>query len=306
VQDRVDAGVSTCYKHGVLGGWNLVLTLVGIVGLSTLIEWQARSRRWTSRQMLLRIAYREPLNIVVPTFEELASSSILEYDRALTSLGNLRAATEFSAAQLSPKKRIEVQLSGALTSEVSGDIVLLGGVETNALSELFLRILNANCGEPLCAFEEADEERNRIVLGTYCVEYNWKKESQLGSARDFGLVVVWVNPFTNERRRGILCSGFTSIGTHAAAAFLLRDLACGFGSAGFRRRLNCFSVDGRPIFPPRTRFWSWPHFAAVVEVKSVAGEAIAIHLCAAMSLPAPRFPLTAPGFGRSSGAMPAS
>jgi hypothetical protein len=273
------------------GAWQIALTLLGLIGLGTLVEWQARTRRWTFRQMLLRLSYRGPLHVVLTTLANETTVSSLTMDQKLTSLGNLRAATAFSAARASTRNRAEVTLSDSVSGRIPGDLVLLGGGRTNAVAAAFLESLNANCHSGSCVFEESDESKNIMSVGSFSVEYDWAAETQDPSeTRDFGLIVMWVNPFDGRRRRGILCAGFTSMGTHAAAAFLLEDFASGFWRGSFRRQLERVSVEGK--LPARPLFWKWPHFAAIVEVRAVGGEGAVTAPRAFRALPSPRFPLT--------------
>jgi hypothetical protein len=252
----------------------LTLTAVGLVGVGSILGWAARVRELTRSQRFLRLCRKEALDVVLTTATASADvhPSRVPDDRLHAQLGYLRATTvigQFVAAT-GTRKLLNVQISDDVTlASLSHDAVLLGGTSGNRVAAEFVEQVGRATGVTV-AYDENDERRNVMAVGDRQVEYDWKTEAGWKAVeRDFGLIVLWRNPFTEARRRVLYVAGFTPAGTLAATRYLVHH----------HRELR--REAGRTITGARARlaFERRPSLAAIVEIEFMdAGSAnVSIH-----------------------------
>ena len=125
--------------------------------------------------------------------------------------------------------------------------------------------------------------------------YPWETEAhEKEPTYDYGVIVLWVNPFAAEKRRAVLCAGFTAPGTAATVSLLLGDIARVLYSQARPSVLSYVRgrLKGQAQLPPRPFLFSWPHFIAAFKI-SLEGEPQIVGSPAVVPLPRPRFPLVA-------------
>jgi hypothetical protein len=261
-------------------------------------------RRLAVLQRLLRFRVRGQIDIVMTTLKEpVPGAGAAPHDKWATSLGNVVAASQLAQAVGSvPRPRpINLYLSRDHPTPRE-DLVLLGGVNENALSHEFMRSLALNVPDVNFICDDHDEDANLLRLG-YTGQaplleevYPWESEAhEKEPAYDYGVIVLWVNPFAPEKRRAVLCAGFTAPGTAATASLLLNTIARGYYQQ-MRPTLLSY-VPGRrkghAQLPPRLFVGRWPHFILAFRI-SLEGDPHIDGSPAILPLPTPRFPLLVP------------
>lgn len=274
---------------------NAILAVIGVIGLGTIISGAAYFRTLTRAQAFLRLGYRAPADIVLTTSSMLDRGPDAGYRRVLTSVGNLRAASDFSReiGAIRARNEIRIRLSTEIDNTLDSDLIVIGGPQRNIVAQHFLAHLVAQYPELGLVFEDRTPDRCRVALGTFAAEYEQVDQCAFPGIpeTDVALLVLWINPFATARRRGVLCAGFTSHGTAAAAQYLLGD----FMTYRWRQR--------RRRILPGTRFakheerlpsvFGWAQFAAVLKVTMVGDKPIDIKELAFAPLRPVRAPLPA-------------
>jgi hypothetical protein len=260
----------------------LILGIVGFVGLSSLLQAGAFTRHWRRNRRFLRFRFREPMDVVISTDQRLETpltESGRTYPRFVASLGSLQAAAAFAQliGQAQSRKPVRIQMSEKLTSDLRGDLVLLGGPVLNDVSDMFLKRLNDAYNEIRVVFEDEKADHARISVGTFADSYDCRMQRRHAEypTDDFALIVAWRNPFARRRRRAIMCAGFTYHGTAAAAKYLISEVI----------------PRGRPlgVEPMRRRGLrhTWPSFVLALKIEFSADRAILVEERAVVQLPEP-------------------
>jgi hypothetical protein len=233
----------------------LILSIGGFIGLGSILRAAALTRHWRRNRRFLRFRFHEPVDIVISTDQRLdtpLTETGRTYPRFVASLGSLEAASDFSrlVGQVKSRKPIRIQMSEKLTSDLRGDLVLLGGPVLNDVSDLFLRRLNELYDDINVVFEDHKAEQAKISVGSFSGSYDCTMQHRHPDfpTDDFALVVAWRNPFAHAKRRAILCAGFTYHGTAAAAHYLINEIIPRGGPLGceskwrygLRRKWPCF------------------------------------------------------------------
>jgi hypothetical protein len=263
---------------------NLVLILGigigGFIGLGSILKAAALTRHWRRNRRFLRFRFHEPVDVVISTDKRLdtpLTETGRTYPRFVASLGSLEAASDFSRliGQVKSRKPIRIQMSEKLTSELRGDLVLLGGPVLNDVSDLFLRRLNEVYDDINVVFEDDKAEQARISVGSFSDSYDCTMQRRHPDfpTDDFALVVAWRNPFAHAKRRAILCAGFTYHGTAAATHYLINEVIPRGGPLG----CEC-------------RWWqglrrTWPCFVLALRVQFSADKPVLVEERAVAPLP---------------------
>lgn len=274
---------------------SLIATLAGVLGaVSIAFEVIRRTSRWTGTQRLLRFRFREPVDVVMPKPKNVdLDPTQSPYEGVLTNLGNLKSSVAITAAVdgFRSGKEVAVHIAQALDGEngtaLNRDLVLFGGYRGNPVSGRFLKRLSETVGDQVSYLDD-DPERNQIRVGDKTVEYDWVTEAGDRAPRlDYSLLVVWMNPFTSEPRRGILSVGFTSYGTYAGVRYLLGDF---FNERVRRMRPTLTAASGSEpasLRPRPTNWRPWPSFALLLRSEFQNGHLIDSRELSFLQLPKP-------------------
>jgi predicted N-acetyltransferase YhbS len=226
----------------VAGAVHVAIAAVSFFGAGAVLSAVARLWGLGRTRLLLGLAHKEPLDVVVSTTGDGAErENAAPSDRLETNLGSMNAmmACAKSVGALHHRKEILLHQSRDPPAAMSRDLVLLGGNNENREAQALIDALRLTCPEVRFHYEDRDEEDNLLVLADRTHPYRWSdKARDQTPADDVGVVVLWVNPHSNDhRRRAIFCAGFTARGTEALA----RDF---FGGAGMRRALRTLGRAG--------------------------------------------------------------
>jgi hypothetical protein len=207
---------------------NTALTLIGLVGLSTILAVAGRVVLLNRAFRFYRFRYSEPADVVLTTDSDVLQrgGSGLPGDRVKTQLGYLRGLAYITTAisRTHASKQLKVHVSDGLDERLTGDLIVLGGTGGNFVARRMVDYVVAECG-PVLGYDESDESRNTAFVGDIEVTFDWLEWSASGDdLTDFAVILFWVNPFLGRRRRAIWCSGFTATGTMAACAYIDESL----------------------------------------------------------------------------------
>jgi len=258
-----------------------VISVFGITGISAAYRF---SRSWGRQYRFLRLHRTETLDIVLPTSERKRGGLGISYVRSMTSVGNMRGATQIAQAvgRISRTRRISVAVSEEIESRLQCDLVILGLPGKNAASRMVLGHLQARHPEIELDIAEAAPPGCSISLAGHTENYSFEKQPR-GSAyptRDVALIVVWANPLSLRRRRLLLCAGFTTYGTAAAASYLVHELP-DIEYKLLRKRYR----ELPSLLSPRV----WPCFAMLIEVMLINDQVVHRRRLAFTPLPDPRY-----------------
>jgi hypothetical protein len=273
----------------------MILAIVGAVGLTTLGNWIARGRLLGRRHGLLRFHFGTPIDIVLGTSAVFRRDDTYGYTRLLTSFGNLEAATTFARVigERGGRNDTRIQLSEAIGTRLDDDLVLLGGPRRSDAARRFLHYLAAEYPELDLSVGDNTPAACWLSVGGFRVRYEpVDQEAHPGyPTEDYALVVAWLNPFTVVKRRAFLCAGFSSHGTRAATNYLLTDFID-------HRRRRWRSVDSTTLSqrPRRSRVaraaFDWPCFVMVLHLILDGDEAVDVKEVAFVPLDLPSVPLS--------------
>lgn len=245
----------------------VVLTLVGTVGLATLLSALTLTRRLGLRYRFFRFRRSEHIDIILVTSGyEAGGVAGVEYRRPVTSFGTLQAASMFSKAvgDQKMKKAVEVHVSEEIDGRPEFDLVLLGDPTKNVVAEAFLRDFGTVFPDLAIRRPRIGEMGRSLQIGDWEREYHVELQAKSTNIReDLGLIICWINPFTLRKRRAIYCAGFTGWGTSAAAKYLLTDFF-DMRYRELRRERKLPGVARR----------SWPCFVCVVCVEFAAARPV--------------------------------
>jgi len=248
------------------------------------------------------------------------SGTGVEYKPTVTTLGNLDAAVAMAVTigRLQTRKRYDIRLSRNVAGKMRRDLVLIGGPVKNRISRIFLDCLRAAHPALEIAYHDsgpedgpatngagpagersADVDGDKVNLGDPvpymqlgCQKLDFEAKKQKDDPcypeTDVALAVLWVNPFSDVKRRGLLCAGFTDSGTAAAMSYVL--------SGTPRARYKEIRRDRRlrQEFGVRRSSRAWPCFVALLQVSLSSDRAISVREVAFAPLPDPKLPLFTP------------
>lgn len=255
-----------------------ILTIVGVVGLTTLVNAVTWGRNLGRKQRFFRLRRREPADIVLVTSGyEVGGVDGVHYKRPLTSMGTLQGATMFSRAigDLKLGKEVAVHISQHLERQPQGDLILLGDPTKNPVAHEFVEDFNRAFPDVAIRRPERPGGGRELWIGDDVFEYEVVPQAQSENPRtDLGLIVFWRNPFGFERRRAIFCAGFTGWGTAAAAHYVLHDF-----------QTHRFPELRRTGHLPALLSRRWPCFLAVIEVTMAADKFLRFRELKLVALP---------------------
>jgi hypothetical protein len=222
------------------------------------------------KRRFLRLQRSGPIDIVVTTSDRSLGGFGIQYMRSTTAVGNLKGAATLAeaAGQVSRRQRpINVTVSDQIETPLNGDLVLIGLPGLNEASRRVVTHLN-RCYPALGLQIMEGATGCKMALGSFAKTYDvaYQKGTQLPSD-DLALVVLWVNPIASEKRRLILCAGFTGYGTEAAASYLVGDF--------FESRYGRLRGEGHAL-PSLYASSAWPCFVMAIEVVLVNDQPVDI------------------------------
>lgn len=264
---------------------SLALSVISLFGIASI--WAVMRQLWIVRKRGRSIVKFKrswirgnPLSIVISTSEnhtpvpgklvagspsdgEAADpeSNGPQYPRPTVSIWTTYAVSEISevSSMLGYRKSFETDIAERLTHNQTGDLVLIGGRVKNIRSRQFSDHFNAR--HPELAIQrspDSSSEMKKLKIGPEDFDFLPKKDKVTGhTVSDRAVLLLWRNPFSagKKQRRGILCAGFTSMGTAGAAQYLSDSLQDG----SLRRMWKAH----------RPRGWSYrrfPQFIVVLDV----------------------------------------
>ena len=196
--------------------------IIGLVGLFPLVQ---AVRHWTLDQLptrrLLEMSRSGPMDIVLTTngteAEDFEGGVALAH---YTVVGDVRAVASVSRilSRSYPKKPALVHMSEDYPGNPSGDVVLIGGPRLNRWSRHFMEAFNRT----FPVHVELDAEARRLQIGDLVVENFDQRYMASVPTEDLGIVIM--APWGNTGQRVVLCGGFSTYGTEAAARFAFSDL----------------------------------------------------------------------------------
>jgi hypothetical protein len=205
-----------------------VLGVIGAVGAAPVVFSGVRTaRRRSLAHGILLLSRTKELDVVVTTSE--ISRSMVGADpaqrpvRPLTASGELQGISAIAnrLGRSYPSKTLTVHQSALLKQALTGDVVLLGGpVHNNCAKEFLNAVVKAHPTAGLVF----DAHIRRIGLGGVVLDDIALELQDDVPVEDYALIILTNSPFTRTGRRGILCAGFTTYGTGAAAEYVFTRL----------------------------------------------------------------------------------
>src|SRR5215218_757733 len=106
---------------------HIIITALGIIGLSGIVSAVSSSRRLSRHHRFFRFRRSEPVDIVLTTSARTEGGYGISYLRSVTAVGNLKGSTEIAQAigYGSPRRPILVSVSAELESRLGGDLVVI-------------------------------------------------------------------------------------------------------------------------------------------------------------------------------------
>lgn len=239
---------------GTLNTITVVATLIS--GFAVGVAFTARTAQlngWLRLRRVLRLRPLEAVEIVVTSTEApRARPGAAREEQLQISLETVvaLAAASRGVGSLLQGKRVRVNTSE--TASARGDLIVIGGTAESRLAKRFVRLVRYNHPDIRFDFDDVDEHVNRIDLkglpdGSWL--YEWDRLAERSKpAYDFGVVIMWRNPFATSERRGLFVAGFTGSGTKRLSEYL------------FDRRTV------RRLLPPVTASWRRSNFLAVYHI----------------------------------------
>jgi hypothetical protein len=265
---------------------SIIAWLLGVIGAGGIGTTIRHSRRLSRQYRFLRLhRSAEHLDIVLPTSDRVTGGLGISYVRSTTAVGNLKGATEIArvVGQVVRRRPISVAVSEELESPLSGDLVLIGFPGKNAASRVALNYLKQEHPEIGFELTESPEEGCKIALAGFSADY--AATCQTASdipANDLALILLWVNPTAPRKRRLLLCAGFTSYGTAAAAKYAVTDII----DTRYRR----LRQRSKGALPSLYSVRQWPCFAMIIETSLINDQVVNIRERALVPLPDPGCP----------------
>lgn len=234
-----------------------ILALVGAAPpiVTGFVQWG----RWIAKQVgghpVLGLRRGETVDLVVTTSAVVPSAHGVPVSRPMTGHGQIigmmhavRSIVRFYGRSTQPTVHFSERIE---QPQLDRDLVVLGGPAKNSITK---KLLSALMRRYPRAEVEFDDVKGVIGFGGRTVVEGAVDPSVGELPEDFALVVGMRNPFDpSGSSRALLCCGFTSYGTGAAAELLFERLTM----ARTRFRLM-----------PGTKFrWRWPqNFALIAHV----------------------------------------
>jgi hypothetical protein len=128
-------------------------------------------------------------------------------------------------------KHLRVHMSADVRNLLDGDVVVLGGPVMNDTAREFMDTFARTYGAHL----DYDAAAQRLEIGDYSqAGYDLGRKRGV-PAQDLVLILLARDLFTGRPSRDVLCAGFTTYGTAAAAELLFSDLTSARSTTTARR-----------------------------------------------------------------------
>jgi hypothetical protein len=207
---------------------NLVFGIIGILPFLGTLSYTIT--RWRRGRRILRFASTGTVDVVLTTSEEGPPKQGIAARRPLTGYGQVRAVASCTRAmtRLYNRKRLSLHLSGFARHRFDKDLIVLGGPVKNFEARRRLEGLVKDYDLQIFVFDDNEARCLQIINhdGTSFDEKYFSPEMVEGyPVSDFGIVVLSHHKGKDGKEfRWVLCAGFTTYGTAAAAEFLFADL----------------------------------------------------------------------------------
>jgi hypothetical protein len=255
------------------GDWHLdlvslVLAVIGI--LPVVVGVPVVLQRFQRVRGLLRFARTAPVDVVLTTsairdhtvedsfdHKVVVSRPITGYGQVTGLVSCVRLLSTFYR-----KKPLRVHLSGFERNRIEGDLVCLGGPIRNKVTQRVLEAYFRSYENPTIHFDDAARTL-RIDGDRPFLEEDFDPGVRDGApATDLGLILLTSRrPTADGISRAIVCAGFTTYGTAAAAEYAFSDLPK-MGAKGVRKLIGT-----------RRRGWTGD-FVVVVRAHFSRGECV--------------------------------
>lgn len=197
----------------------LMLGAIGIVPVMVAGSVSLLSLRRANR--ILRFSQKTPLDVILTTsdYGQHPSGTSTSFR---TNVGEIEGLGSVARAlgRHYQGKSMRVHVSADIKNVLDSDVVVLGGPLLNDVARDFVDAFNKKYSAKLIH----DAPAQRLVVGDYaCEGYDLKRRDGV-PGQDLALVLLACNLFTKSASRDVLCAGFTTYGTAAAAELLFNNL----------------------------------------------------------------------------------
>lgn len=208
----------------------LVLSVIGAVGvlpvMAGLIFWSQGFRR---AHRVLGFRRSLPIDIVLTTSAVEAAGHGAPVKRPLTGYGQVRGVANCARALAAnyPHKEILIHLSGFVRNRLDRDLISLGGPAKNEITRTILKEIPERYHLRRLEFDDiSDSVRITTPSGQQIDIRNFDPQLQDGVPQVDIFIITATTRYKpdNTTTRCILCAGFTSYGTGAAAEYMFIDL----------------------------------------------------------------------------------
>jgi hypothetical protein len=199
-----------------------VLGYVGLVGLVPVVgSWAAAATRWTRVSRVLGLGRTTPLDVVVTTSDSAMHPSGTSHSFR-TNVGEVRAMASIAGALGAHyrRKQLRVHMSADISHRLNSDVVVLGGPLLNDTAADFMAAFARRYPESGLLHDAGGQ---RLTVGDFHTGQFDLERHEGVPGRDLVLVLLGRDLFA-QGTRDILCCGFTTYGTAAAAELLFTDL----------------------------------------------------------------------------------
>jgi hypothetical protein len=208
----------------------LVLSIAGAIGVLPIVAgaiyW---SQGYHRARRVLDFRRSVPIDIVLTTSAVGLSEHGAPVSRPLTGYGQVRGVANCARALAAhyPHKDIVIHLSGFIKNRLDRDLVCLGGPAKNEVSKNVLADLPQRYGLKELIFDDIGKNIKIVDMDQREIEercFDPKLRDGMPSV-DICLIVAFTRIKADGRTtRCMLCAGFTSYGTAAAAEYMFLDL----------------------------------------------------------------------------------
>jgi len=200
-----------------------ILGIVGLVGIVPVVSaWAASLLAWRHVARILGFGRTTPLDVVVTTsgFAQHPSGTSRSYRTNVAEVQAMGSLARTLGAHYS-HKALRVHMSVDIRNRLDNDVVVLGGP-----------LLNDTAADFIAAFQLRfptsrimhDAPAGSLAVSDFKREgFDLKREDGIPGA-DLFLILLARDLFVEDKTRNILCAGFTTYGTAAAAELLFHDL----------------------------------------------------------------------------------
>jgi hypothetical protein len=203
------------------------LSVLGALPLVAAVWY--RLQRFQRGRYVLQFSRNSPIDLVLTTSQVAPAEHGVPAHRPLTGYGQIRAVASCAKAlaALYPRKEVHIHLSGFIRNRLDRDLVVLGGPAKNVQARAIIDDLLRQHDLTKFTFDDVADKLEIVGPGTMKHEIpSFSPEITDGYPEtDYGLIIATYHIGSGGRRcRSILCAGFTTYGTAAAADYLFTDM----------------------------------------------------------------------------------